>query len=318
MEQQNKRQNILSIDIGHGDIKVSWKEGSEKVKSFKFPSVAAKAPSEAIDMPLFEGIRYFLEEEAMVQESKDIIDAVSYEDLNKIGPVFIWKVLEKLNITDNDVDYFITGLSLTQTTHGEAFVKRLSKFKINDTVYSFKDKIDLLPQGLGAKYAIEHYFKEEVPSTYLIIDIGFNTIDVVDVINRKVRPENIEGHPNEGVIKIARKVQELILDKFDSNISLKEAKHILENNEYFIDAKLHSLTDEIDIIKKEYTHYIVSFLKNTYTREFRKYRKIYVVGGGSYYIDVHEEPIIEKIENSEYLNSLGNIFFKELMLNKNL
>lgn len=306
-------ESMLSIDGGFGDIKAYWRSRLGERKQIKFSSIVAEAPLEAFDMPLLEGKRYFMGEEALMRDSKDIVEITSYEKLKQFMPLFIYKVMEILGIKAEDIDYLVTGLSLAQVDLAKDFVKRISKFKINSEVYNFENKITLLPQGVGAKYAIDEYFTE-VPKAYLIIDIGFLTIDVVDVINGKVRPENVKGYSNEGVIKIARKLQDYILDTYNELISLKEVKELLETKELVLEGQRFDLSDYIKEISKTYTEQTIKMFKSRYDREFKKYLKIYFVGGGAYFIDKSISNIIEVVPEPEYYNALGNIFYKEKQL----
>lgn len=304
------KKSILGIDIGYGDVKVSYLDREGNLKKFKFSSIIADAPLEAVDMPILEGRRYYMEEEALMRDSKDIVEITDYQHLEKFSVMFLWKALEKLKIKPEDVDYIVTGLSLAQYGNGEQFKKRLSKFKINKDNFDFTGKISLLAQGLGAKYAIEKNF-EEKSMAYLIIDIGFSTIDVVDVINGKVRPENIKGYTNEGIIKIARSLQEYILEHFNEVVSLKEVKEILKTKQFILEGTPADLTTYISEISKKYTEHTMKTLKIRYEREFKKYSKVYFVGGGAYFIDKSISPIIETVKEPEYYNSLGNVYFRE-------
>lgn len=310
-------QSILGIDIGYGDVKVSFKNREGKIIKFKFSSIIAEAPFEAVDMPMLEGRRYFMEEEALMRDSKDIIEIIDYQHLEKYSVMFLWKAIEKLKIKPEDIDFIVTGLSLAQYGNGEQFKKRLSKFKINKEVYDFTGKISLLAQGLGAKFAIDKFFNENSPA-YLIIDIGFSTIDVVDVINGKVRPENVKGFSNEGIIKIARSLQEYILDNFHEVVSLKEVKEMLVTKQFVVEGTPFDLSEYISIISKKYTEQTMKTLKIRYEREFKKYSKVYFVGGGAYFIDSSISPIIQRVEEPDYYNSLGNLFFKEKQISSEI
>ncbi len=304
------KKSILGIDIGYGDVKVSYLDREGQLKQFKFSSIIAEAPAEAVDMPILEGRRYFMEEEALMRDSKDIVEITDYQHLEKFSVMFLWKTLEKLKVTPDDIDYVVTGLSLAQYSNGEKFKKRLSKFKVNKDTFDFSNKINLLAQGLGAKFAIDKNFKEDAMA-YLIIDIGFSTIDVVDVINGKVRPENIKGYQNEGIIKIARSLQEYILENFHEAVSLKEVKEILKTKEFVLEGTPADLSAYISEISKKYTEHTMKMLKIRYEREFKKYSTVYFVGGGAYFIDKSISPIIQTVESPEYYNSLGNVYYKE-------
>ena len=213
--------------------------------------------------------------------------------------------------------YIVTGLSFAQMSAITSFKKKLEKFKVDNIQYTFKGKIRALPQGVGAKYAIEYYFKNNVPDTYLVIDLGFNTIDTVDVINKTVRPENVKGFKDEGVVKIARKLQDYLEKKFGERFALKEVAEVLENKTIFFEGEEHDLSNIIDELKVEYTEQTFSVLKERFTREFKRYRKIYFVGGGAYYINPEISKVIEVVPNPEFYNSIGNLLKGEMILKEN-
>lgn len=306
--------NIIGADIGFGDVKKSRRNKDNKIKSTKRSSVASIAPREAVDMPIFEGQRYYLGKTALLSQTSSIIDMTEYSNLHKLSPLFLWQIINESQLSPNEIDYIVVGLSFSQIENASKYVKRLSKFKINNETIDLTDKILLIPQGVGAKYTIEKFY-DNVPTDYLIIDIGFLTIDSVDVIDNVVRPENVKGKQGLGIIKIARNIQEYIADKFEEHISLKEAKEIIETKKYFISGKEYDLIDKIDDLSEKYTKNIMKYLEDIHQREFKKYRKIYFVGGGSYFIK-KTNPIIEILKSPEYANSIGNLLKGEEEYNK--
>lgn len=308
--------SILAVDIGNGDVKIFSLDREGNYKKIKFSSVVADAPYNAIDMPLFEGQRYFLGEEALMRDSKDIKEiSTSFSLFQKLSPIFLWKGLTDLGIKPDEVDHIVVGLSLAETDNAESYIKRLTKFKIDKTVYDFSGKISLVPQGLGAKYAIDEKFQEAARS-YLIIDIGFSTIDCVDVIAGKVRPENMKGFAGDGIVKIAMNIKEYILEKYKEVVSLKEAKEMIESKIFRLNGNVHKLDDIIEKYSTKYTEQTMQILQITYKREFKKYERVYFVGGGSYFIDQSISPIIKKVKQPEYYNAMGNLYFKKTQINK--
>lgn len=311
---KNFYKRILGIDIGYGDVKFSYRNENGEIVYFKFSSVVAEAPIDAEDMPLLEKCRYFLGENALLRDSNSIIEITNYEYLSKFAPLFLWKAMEILNIKAEDIDLIVTGLSLAQVTNAKHFMNRLSKFSINNEKYNFTDKIKLVPQGVGAKYAIDYFYKgiENISlETFLIIDIGFSTIDVVDVMNSTVRKENLKGYENEGIIKIARSLQEHLVAKYNVVVSLKEAKEIMYTCQYVEEGNIHSVSDFLETQAFTYTEHTVKILRSRYEREFKKYPKIFFVGGGSHFIDPSVSKIIEVVKDPEYYNSIGNLLFGE-------
>ena len=306
---------ILAIDSGFGIDKFSYfkKDSLEYGKNLP---VYAEANLEAEDMPLFEGKRYYIGEEALMEDSEKIINVIDYKTHEKFAPLSIWAILKKIKVNPEDIDFIYIGLSLAQKEYAQHFIKRLSKFKVSGKTYDFTNKIKLVPQGVGSKYAIDHfYYNENHKETYGIIDIGQLTVDVATVISGKIRPENAEGTSNEGVIKIIQQIQEYIARNFKEIISIKEAQEVLMSGKYNLFG-IHDLSKEIKSFKIDYSKYLVSTLSQRHRNIFKKYPKIYFVGGGSYYIDknilinesgISKENIIFP-ENSEFYNSYGGLF----------
>ena len=306
----------IGIDPGFGDIKYAYRGDNGDIVTGKFSSVVAKASDKATDMPLFEGSRYYIGRTALLRSSNDVIDLLDYQKLEQMIPIFVYETLEKTGFKPEDIDMIGSGLSFAHSEHSSSFIKRLSKFKVNGKVYDFKDKVVLLPQGVGAKYVIDTALSD-VPDVYMIVDIGNSTIDTVDVIEGVVRPENVHGFKDEGVVRILRNIQDIIGKKFGEQISLKEAKEVLETNSYFLEGEDHDLSSEIEVLKTDYTKITLSTLKDRFSREFKKYRKIYFVGGGAYYIDSSVSKVIEVLGQPEYYNAIGNLLRAENELGKN-
>jgi hypothetical protein len=235
--------------------------------------------------------------------------------LEYYSPMFLWKTLKENHVDINNLKYIVSGLSFSQISKGPDFIKRLSRFKVNNESLDFRNRILLTPQGVGAKYAIDYYFPDS-PSTYLIIDIGLSTIDTVDVINGLVRPENVHGYKDEGIIRIARNLQDYIAERFEEHISLKEVKEILETKSFFLEGEDYDLSEIIDQFAKSYTEVTLKTLKSRFEREFKKYRKIYFVGGGAHFIDKSLSKVIEVLPDPEYYNSIGNLLRGEQELQK--
>jgi len=310
---------ILSVDSGFGTDDYAYEEDGV-IKFNKHSAVYSEAPIDAEDMPLFEGKRYYIGEEALMEESEDIINVIDYKTHEKFAPMSIWVILNKLNLSSKDISKLYIGLSLSQKDYALQYIKRVTKFKVNGEVFDFTDKIVLVPQGVSAKYAIDHiYFKENKNQTYAIIDIGQLTIDIATVINGKVRFENATGNSNEGVIKIIQKIQEYIAKEFKEVISIKEAQNVLSTGKYNLFGE-HDLSEQINEFTKDYSKYIVSMLKMRHRNIFKKYSKIFFVGGGSYFIDrkilikeanINGDSLIFP-KNAEYLNCLGGLYLDKI------
>ena len=314
--------SIIGFDKGYGLDKYAYFDKENNLKYGKMMSVFSEAPADTEeDILEFEGKKYYWGDLALMEDSSNIEDMNDYKALEKFTPLSIALLLqEEINIEPKDVTALGIGLSLAQKDYAESYLKRIQKFKVNGKSYDFRQKTFLIPQGIGAKYAIDHYFYNGEKATYAILDIGQLTIDAVKVIAGKVRRENAEGAAYEGIIKIVQELKEYISNELNEVISLKEAQQALMDKKIFFYGEEKDLTEKINELKKGYTNYILKLMKDRYKNIFKKFPKIYVVGGGSYYLDKDViasefgsnnvfEVLLDSTEGipaPEYLNAIGN------------
>jgi len=308
MDGKNFYKKCLGFDSGRSDVKEAMfnKEGELVLR--KYPSIAAPAPMNANDVPLMDGVRYYVGELALYAKPEEIIQTSDSSKIKLTLPLFLEKTLKENNLDPEELEAIVTGLSLAELTEAKEFQKRLTRFKISGKSYNFKDRIYITPQGVGAKYAIEYYHKD-APKAYIIVDIGFSTIDVVLVINGEVRLEFVKGFKDEGIIKMIRPLQDYIYKNFKEHIEIREAQSILDSGKYFIDGEDHDLSDYIKDLAKDYASYTIDTLRHRFKSEFKKYQKIYFVGGGAKWIEKAGElpSLAQVVENSEYYNAIGNL-----------
>ena len=320
----NKNKFIFAQDNGHGMDKFAFRDPNnlEKIIYGKVISAFAEAPADTEDMPFFEGKKYYVGDIALMEDSSKIITIEDYKNLEFFAPLSLWNVWNEKEINPESIDCLAIGLSLAQKQHAKDFIKRLSKFKINNKVYNFQNKIVLVPQGIGAKYAIDHYYYNgSNTETYAVIDIGQLTVDIATVFNGKVRKENAAGTANEGIIKIIRELKEYITVEIGEAISLKEAQNALIKKEIFLYGKKINLSKKIEELSEAYTKYIFSLLEDRNKNIFKKFSKIYFVGGGAYYIDTKigadkiglnkEMLVIPEKPGPEFFNAIGYLLLAE-------
>ena len=314
---------IIGLDSGHGVDKIAYRDENGNIVFRKEISAIAEAPMDADDMPLFEGKRYYVGAIALMEDSSKIKNILDYKEHETYVPLSVWHTLYTLKIEPESVTKLAIGLSLAQKDYAKEFIARVSKFTIDGKKYNFKDKIVLLPQAIGAKFAIDYYFfkNKESEQTYAIIDIGQLTVDKATVVEGKVRRENASGSSNDGIIKIIEELREYIADSesFGDFLSVKETQEILKAGKYISYGEEHDLTDIIAKLKTSYTKYIMTRLQQTDKNIFKKFSKIFFVGGGAYYINIHEAGLMANIpekafiipENPEFFNAIGNLLAAE-------
>jgi len=308
----------IGVDVGFGHTKYAYKDEKGELVLGKFPSVVAIAEDNLNEISegvhVFENAMYYVGEMALKQPNHAIREIVTYKDLEKYAPLLIAHVFSLEGIESDSVSSITCGLSPAHKGNSANFKNRISNFEINGNSYSFD--IVLLPQGVGAVQAIKYFDgNDEVTeaSDYLVVDIGFNTMDVIFVYNQQIQRGKINednSFEKKGAINIAEMMQKHIKGSFGRDITLKESLAIVTQGNYRLRGAVNDLSHEIKMFKEEYTRGIMDFLEAKYANEFDKMEKICFVGGGGYFIDIKYAEHIDTFRHSEYFNAIGNLIFE--------
>lgn len=305
----------IGIDTGFGHTKYALYDNQKALILGKFPSVVAQVDGvkdKEDDTHIFENKLWYIGDLALKQNHRNIKELVTYKALETFSPLLIAEVLRLENIEPKEIESIGLGLSPAHKDNIESFKYSLKKFEVDEKEYNFKN-LSLFPQGVAAVNAIKSYWATQKfvePTDYITIDIGFNTMDVVIVYNRKIVQSSIgknNSFEKRGVINIAQSVQNHIKKEFEEEITLKESLAIVLNQKYRLRGETHELKDFVDNVKMNYTIEIMDFLEQKYKNEFDKLEAVCFVGGGGYFIDTKYAPHIQTFKSSEYYNAIGNL-----------
>lgn len=308
--------NILAIDNGFGDTKTVMGDHNGIKKVFKFNSVVGIVKKNALvnDKRIYEyqGNTYYVGELALSLESSKIIDMSHYSNLETFTPLFIKYALDQLNETP---DVIVCGLSIAHIINSGHYKKAISNYL---TELGVTCKLEVLPQGLGGKLAIDKYgmnFPElnqqfTEGANYLGVDLGFNTIDIFQVINGKTSSNLIRGIENQGIIKVVIKVLDYIKVNHNITFTLKEGKDIFDVGYFKVRGKIFDLTEPISQYKDEYLISLETLIENNFGAILDKVDYMYLFGGGSYSFADKVNNFIKIPQNkSEYYNAIGNYLY---------
>jgi hypothetical protein len=310
---------VLGIDIGFGDVKVCYGTSDGNIeKQFKFSSaIGITKRNEYIkDTRVydFKEHSYCVGEDALHLPSENLIDITEYKNLEFYAPLFLYYVIKMLNVQP---DIIVSGLSKAQIENSGHFKEQLMEFTVNENTFNFKD-VFVLPQGAGSKLTIDKYgnnfphLQEEFigNSTFVGCDIGFNTLDMFLVTDGKTSPNLFEGIEKEGLMKIATEVAKQVNEKHNRNISLHEAKEIIDTGVYKLRGQKHQFKQYIDEIKKNYLKNLLSLIETRYGKILDKCDFISLSGGGSTIFKSTEDGFIRIPKTKhEYFNAIGFYLF---------
>jgi hypothetical protein len=312
---------VLGIDIGFGDVKVTLGTSEGHIsKQFKFTSTIGitKRNEHVQDSRIydFKEHSYYVGEHALHLPSENLIDITDYKNLEYYAPLFLYHALKMIG-DDVKPDIIVSGLSKAQIENSGYFKESLQNFSVNGKQHVFYD-IYILPQGAGSKLCIDKYgnnfpsLQQEFTSTTSFVgcDIGFNTLDMFLVTNGKTSPNLFEGIEREGVMKIATLVAKKVKELHGRQITLHEAKEVIDTNIYKLRGAKHDFKEYIDSIKKIYLKDLLALIENKYGKIIDKCDFISLSGGGSTIFKSTDDGFIRVPKTKhEFYNSIGFFLF---------
>lgn len=306
---------ILGIDIGFGDVKVTVSTSEGQIeKQFKFTSTIGitKRSEYVSDKRIydFKDHSYYVGENALHLPSENLIDITDYKNLEYYAPLFLYHTIKILGFAP---DIIVSGLSKAQIQNSGHFKAGLQEFVVDGEMYQFKD-VYILPQGAGSKLCIDKYGNNfpqpqtefSGDTTYVGCDIGFNTLDMFLVTDGKTSPNLFEGIEREGVMKIATLVAKKVKENYGRQITLHEAKEVINTGIYKLRGQKHDFKEYVDDVKKAYLKELLALVENKYGKILDKCDFISLSGGGSTIFKPTNDGFI-RVPNTahEFYNSIG-------------
>jgi len=307
------RKNWLGIDGGFGYFKAVFYDENGKLSFVKFLSVLAYADNEHKFEFLVEykGNRYWLGEQALLQPTDKIHDIKDYSSLKKYHPILLHhaiKLAGKLDRARKGMLNIVIGLSAAHSSDQEAFKKDNIEYEIDGERFHH-NCIMFQEQAGGAIKALSQVIKSKSKlSSFLVVDGGFNTLDIAQVFlngDGSYSVASLGAHEGKGFTMVAEQVRSFIMKEFKTNVSLKEATQIIENEKYELRGVTHNLKNTINKIKSTYSKGLYNFLEKKYGEYFDKSPAVYFVGGIAYFIDENIAENFKVVDKAEYYNALG-------------
>jgi hypothetical protein len=310
---------LLGIDIGYGDVKVTFGTSEGHIeKQFKFPSTIGitKRNEHIQDSRIydFRDHSYYVGENALHLPSENLIDITDYKNLEYYAPVFLYHAIKMIGA---EPDIIVSGLSKAQIENSGHFKEGLMNFEVNGKTFQYNEVL-ILPQGAGSKLCIDKYgdnfphHQQEFTgdTTFVGCDIGFNTLDMFLVTDGKTSPNLFEGIEREGVMKIATQVAKKVKELHGRQITLHEAKEIIDTNIYKLRGQKHPFKEYVEEVKKSYLKELLILIESKYGKILDKCDFLALSGGGSTIFKDSEDRFIRVPKaKHEYYNSIGFYLF---------
>lgn len=330
---------LLAVDLGYSSVKVAYYNEEGILQFDKYISAVAKIdnPMEADDDVMFRlGTDYYiLGPSALKVPRSFLLNLENFEDMKIAYPVWISYLLKKYG----KFDKVIIGLSMAFSDKADELLKYLyESLMIED-----KNFFMCLPQGLSCKvgYTVFGNDIREVSTkndqrlrNYLILDGGFLTCDICNIVNGSASAGSTIGIPDTGVICIARDVMTYLFKEHQIKVSVKEAQTIVDNNGIFVRrGKNYDISEKVATFTKNYLNNVLGLLESKFGEAMDAVEGILVCGGLAYFFKkyLNDAKMVEKIEehfpvsflhfpttDCEYYNCVSYLKVAENMLSKDI
>lgn len=267
---------FLASDIGFGSTK-----NKTENKLFKFPSaVAIKKNSQAdistSDLYHYEGIDYIVGELA----TRDALTTRDYSFLEKYAPLLLFKSINDAGLDPTKEIHLATGLSLLNWTKKEEFANKITDFVINKIRVN-NINVKVIPQGKGIYVDCLKSHPELSNQLVLIVDIGYNTLDVIPFENGKALAHEAWA-TSQGVNLVVDELRKIINRDFGISANESRINDIMLKGSIVIDGEDRDLNTIIDSEKRKYKELILNELIAHNTDLYKSANKIIIAGGGGY------------------------------------
>jgi len=308
---------VMATDLGYSATKVAVQG-----ELFSFPSAVAVKPEMGgiageIECYSFGGVPYLVGKEALLF-SPNAVGGKSADTSVAYGPLFIAKAVNEARkrlgkewklsvlVVSVAVNEFHKKITVPLPEGGELtgekaklLEKRLKSFKVNGEEFTF-DEVVVLPQGRGIWVDVGK------PDDALIVDIGFNTTDILRVQEGRII---YATGVNIGVMNLANYLKD-ILSAQGVEITTEKAERAIREGKVRIKGSLVPLEEIVPIktLKNLLIGRVFGIIEENrnLADALTELGEIIVAGGGGYYVpEDYKGYKIVVPEKPEYSNVRG-------------
>ena len=284
---------VIGLDIGFGDVKCASRQNGGW-SLHKFPTAVKYAPEgagECLDQMavqdeiLFQGRKYLVGESARSRA----FDSRRKNFLFDFGPIFAWKAVRDIsNNGRSDITDIGAGLPLTWWKTGrEIMAARLKRILVGDRELSFN--VAIWPQGYGClcDYRLDDNGQKTdgTAGDILLLDIGYNTIDIVNIKNGNIQKDGSDTMEKEGISRITEElIQTMRREHPEMRLSPVEASTVLQSNECWIYNKKVDCSAIVRSVLSQYVDRFWGEIEANHEERIQRAELIILAGGGAHYL----------------------------------
>ena len=314
------------IDLGFSDVKVYSLIKKNKIieNNFKMPTAISYAKSSVLDegkdslfkqkeIYSFQGKEYHVGKEAV----SDSFSTRSIEFLQKYTTLLLHSVID---FKQYDAELGL-GLPLSFYTKQNCSVLKESVYNTPVNGKTFQGNINIFPQGVGVllDYMLDinkkgsEPFVEQIGDRHkqngLILDIGYNTIDIVYFNKGSADRDYSDMFERYGLSKPLEILGEYLQSKFGITLNEQEIRDIFLEGHLKIYGQKKDLSEVIRDIVEKYSDEIMNLVRSKWDNLLKKSDTLILAGGGSHYLEKYMpekyQGMLHVPKKAEFANARG-------------
>ncbi|MGK7346042.1 MAG: ParM/StbA family protein [Candidatus Nitrospinota bacterium M3_3B_026] len=307
---------MLGLDIGFGDVKAVAEDG----RKLKIPTAVAYAGDGVCDLGelsndhrehLYMGRKYVVGEAAISRA----FSTRSLEFLRKYAPLLACRAIEELKMNISSLAFGLPMAYYTSQNKSE-FLSSMRKIEVDGRTMELGAEV--FPQGVGAlldyRLSDDGSEKEGTAVCGLVLDVGFNTVDVVAFENGSAVKADSGMLERAGISKVTQELANALQTETTINLSEQEAKDALLKGKLAVYGYEKDLSETIRGTTERYVEWLLSVVASRWEDRLQRAGKLILAGGGAYYLKTYIPARYRKVlfipDEPEFANARG--FLKAL------
>ncbi len=288
---------ILVTDIGYGDTKYVVIDGEEERRG-KMPTLIAPVvdtggfgESAALS---FGGREYLVGGDARF--AGYVVPTTTEDFLVSYSPLILGRILMAEDL--DGVDAVVVSLSLRDWDKRVRLEKAVRSFTVSGRTFSHE--VYVKPQGFGI------WVDQGRPENAVIVDIGFNTVDVLMVVDGVAKREFSFAVAGLGTTAFISDVTEIVNRKAVQDFTPNEMAHLLQNDTGLL--KKFGVVDEVAARKITWSKDLWSRLMSrpVFKKGLELLDVVIVAGGGARFFEGIRDSRIRVVKDEpEFSNVRG-------------
>ena len=323
----------IGLDVGFGDVKIVTNivddEGRETIALLKYPTAIAYAKDGIIgdlaeqEEYEFNG-RTFVVGSAALQ-SQNVFATRGIEFLLTYSPLLAYKAIAgieqpaSLHLPDllSAKKRLCLGIPLAYYPKRHELQRGLSAYNVSGNTIQF-DNIEVRAQGQGIlfDYMLDDHgrpLSDRINQNVLVLDIGFNTVDVLAVIEGRPNREWSGMMKDAGICRICEDLKTYLQKEFNFNLCEQVVKDVLQKGHVSLYGASMDLSTCIRKTTEAYSDWLSREVNSGWDGFLKRADRLIIAGGGAYYVrnlrHKYPEQFVLVPDDSEYSNAWGFLKF---------